>query len=67
MAGAVRLLEYETAYSNVQNADDAMPKATWMNSQTLKISIKKVAAIRERRDKAGNITVIYDIGTVMYR
>ena len=63
----LKFFEYEAAYSNVQNYDDAVPTVSWLDDRTLKVSVHKVAAIRQSDKSVASHRVRYEVGSVMYR
>ena len=60
------IFRFGTAYSFVTNSEEADLKITWLDPKTLKISVGKVAFVKSKVDRVGDIHIQYEIGSVVF-
>jgi hypothetical protein len=61
------VFSFEAAHSFVRKDGEADPKAVWIDTRTLKITVGTVASIMTKRDHVGDIRIQYQIGSVMFQ
>ncbi len=61
------MFEYGTAYSFVNDADDATPVIRWADRNTLTISIKKISYLKYRAENVDGVRIEANIEEVEFK
>lgn len=62
-----RIFDYGDGTSFVRNGDESKPKLRWLDDRTLEVEIGTVAYVNSAMGHAGNVTVRYKIGKIMFK